>query len=85
MHECFPKHLRKGTPRNTVEVAGGRVASVSACAGLTNQLLSCWVDPRIAWKKHRHSNCKRPVGGGGGTPRALLLTGAKKVPSVVPD
>ena len=21
-----------------------------ACAGLTNQLLSCWVDPRIAWK-----------------------------------
>ena len=25
-------------------------ASVSACAGLTNQLLSCWVDPHIAWK-----------------------------------
>ena len=33
--------------------AGGRGASVSACAGLTNQLLSCWVDPCIAWKKHR--------------------------------
>ena len=32
--------------------AGGRGASVSACAGLTNQLLSCWVDPRIAWIKH---------------------------------
>ena len=30
--------------------AGGRGASASACAGLTNQLLSCWVDPRIAWK-----------------------------------
>ena len=33
-------------------LAGGRGASESACAGLTNQLLSCWVDPRIAWKKH---------------------------------
>ena len=32
--------------------AGGRGASVSACVGLTNQLLSYWVDPRIAWKKH---------------------------------
>ena len=32
--------------------AGGRGAGVSACAGLTNQLLSCWVDPRIAWIKH---------------------------------
>ena len=32
--------------------AGGRGASVSACAGLSNQLLSCWVDPRIAWEKH---------------------------------
>ena len=20
------------------------------CAGLTNQLLSCWIDPRITWK-----------------------------------
>ena len=28
---------------------GGRGARVSACAGLTNKLLSCWVDPRIAW------------------------------------
>ena len=28
----------------------GRGASVSACAGLTNQLLSCRVDPRIVWK-----------------------------------
>ena len=46
MHECFPKHSRIG------EAAGGRGASVSACAGLTNQLLRCWVDPRIAWKKH---------------------------------
>ena len=57
---------------------GGRGASVSACAGLTNQLLSCWVDPRIAWKKHWHSNCKQPVDGGGGTPRHVLLTCAKK-------
>ena len=32
--------------------ADGRGASVSACAGLTNQLLSCWVDPRVAWIKH---------------------------------
>ena len=58
--------------------AGGRGASVSACGGLTNPLLSCWVDPRIAWIKHWHRNCRRPVDGGGGTPRPLLLTGAKK-------
>ena len=43
---------------------------------LTNQLLSCWVDPRIAWKKHRHSNCRRLVGGG--TPHPVLLIAAKK-------
>ena len=36
--------------------AGGRGARVSACAGLTNQLLSCWVDPRIAWKNTDTSN-----------------------------
>ena len=30
--------------------AGDRGARVSACAGLTNELLSCWVDPRSAWK-----------------------------------
>ena len=37
-----------------VETIGGkcgRGASISACADLTNQLLSCWVNPRIAWKK----------------------------------
>ena len=27
-------------------------STVSACAGLANQFLSYWVDPRIAWKKH---------------------------------
>ena len=62
---------------NNNKPAGGRGASVSACAGLTNQLLRCWVGPRIAWKKHWHSNCRRPVDGGGGTPRPVLLTGAK--------
>ena len=31
--------------------AGGRGASVSACADLTNQLLSCWVDPRMCLEK----------------------------------
>ena len=31
-------------------IAFGRGARASACAGLTNQLLSCWVDPLIAWK-----------------------------------
>ena len=51
---------------------GGRGASVSACAGLTNQLLSCWVDPRIAWIKHWHSNCRRPVDGGEGIPHHSL-------------
>ena len=39
-------NIRYNTPRP----ADGRGASVSAYAGLTNQLLSCWVDPRIAWK-----------------------------------
>ena len=36
------------TPRS----AGGRGASVSTCADLTNQLQCCWVDPACAWKKH---------------------------------
>ena len=31
--------------------AGGRGASVSACADLTNQLQCCWVDPACAWIK----------------------------------
>ena len=65
--------------------ASGRDASVSACAGLTNQLQSCWVDPRIAWKKHGHSNCKRPGEGGVGIPRPVLLTGVKKFQSGVSD
>ena len=52
--------------------AGGRGASVSTCAGLTNQLLSCWVDPRIAWIKHWHSNYRWLLDGGGGTPRYVL-------------
>ena len=30
--------------------AGGRGASVSACADLTNQLQCCWVDPACGWK-----------------------------------
>ena len=63
--------------------ASGRGASLSACAGLTNQLLSCLVDPRIAWIKHWHRNCRRPVVGCGGTPRPVLLPGAKK--SHLPD
>ena len=54
--------------------AGDRGASVSACADLTNQLQCCWVDPACAWL---------PVDGGGGTPRPVLLTDAKK--SGVPD
>ena len=31
---------------------GGRGASASACADLTNQLQCCWVDPACAWKKY---------------------------------
>ena len=62
---------------------GGRGASVSACADLTNQLQCCRVDPACAWKKHWLSNCRLPVYGGGGTPCTVLLTGAKK--SGVPD
>ena len=40
----------------------------------------CWVDPACAWKKHWRSNCRLSVDGGGGTPRPVLLTGAKKSP-----
>ena len=35
-----------------VDPAGGRDASVSACADLTNQLQYCRVDPACAWIKH---------------------------------
>ena len=63
--------------------AGGRGAIVSACADLANQLQCCSVDPACAWKKHWHCNCRLPVDGGGGTPRPVLLTGAKM--SGVPD
>ena len=64
--------------------AGGRGSSASACAGLANQLISCWVYPCIAWIKHCYINCRRPVDWGGGTPRPVLLTGAKKVRSGEP-
>ena len=37
--------------RKKDKAGGNRGASVSACADLTNQLLSCWVDPRLAWIK----------------------------------
>ena len=39
-----------GCCNGVMEPAGGRGARVSARAFLTNQLLSCWVDPRIACK-----------------------------------
>ena len=72
------------TPVNLcIMPAGGQSASVSACADLTNQFQCCWVDPACAWKKHGHTNCRLPVDRGGGTPRPVLLTGAKK--SGVPD
>ena len=32
--------------------AGGRGANVSACADLSNQLLNCWVDPRMCLEKN---------------------------------
>ena len=32
--------------------AGGRGASVSSCADLTNHLQCSWVNPACAWKKH---------------------------------
>ena len=56
-----------------------RRASVSACEDLTNQLQCCWVDPACAWKNTDTAiACRRPVVGGAGTPRPVLLTGAKK-------
>ena len=64
--------------RQGIQPASGRGARVSACAGLINQLQSCRFDPRIACLvKHWHSNCRRLVDGGEGTPRHVLLTGAK--------
>ena len=57
----------------------GRGATVSACADLTNQLLSCWVDPRMYSEKNTDTAI---VGnrwtGFWATPRPVLLTGAKK-------
>ena len=45
----FTTDLRLWPPRP----AGGRGASVSACADLTNQLQCCWVDPAACgWLKH---------------------------------
>ena len=59
--------------------ASGRGARVSACAGLINQLQSFRFDPRIACLvKLGHSNWKRLVDRGGGTPHSVLLTGANK-------
>ena len=59
--------------------ASGRGARVSACAGLINQLQRCQLDSRIACLENSDSNyCRRLVEGGGGTPRPLLLTCAKK-------
>ena len=63
--------------------AGGWGARVSACAGLKNQLLSCWVEKKNCLAKHWHSNCRRQVDVGGGTPRPVLLTCAKKALSGV--
>ena len=59
--------------------AGGRGASVSACADLTNQLQCCWVDPACAWKKHWHSNCRLPVDGGGEDTTPCTVNWCKKV------
>ena len=74
---------------DTVMPAGGRGASVSACAGLTNQLLSCWVDPRIAWIKHSMHTDTAIVGdrwtGVGDTTPCTVNWCKKKVSSGVPD
>ena len=62
-------------------IAGGRGASVSACADLTNQLQCCWVDPACAWIKHWHSNCRLPVDGGGVDTTPCTVNWCKKVRS----
>ena len=59
----------------TFQPAGGRGASVSACAGLTNQLLS--------WSSHCLEKTLTAIVGDrwtgvDGIPRPVLLTGAKK-------
>ena len=56
----------------------GRSARVSACAGLTNQFLSCWVLSLLG-SKHWYSNCRLPVDGGEGTPRPCTVNWCKKV------
>ena len=67
------------TPERWMGSAGGRGASVTACADLTNQLQCCWVDPACAWKKHWHSNCRLPVNGGGGDTTPCTVDWCKKV------
>ena len=55
-----------------------------ACAGLTNQLLSCWVNPRIAWKNTDTAIVDgRWTGVEDTTP--CTVNWCKKVPSWVPD
>ena len=57
LNRVSPKWQKNQVPftipiENVELAAGGRGASVSACADLTNQLQCCWVDPACAWKKH---------------------------------
>ena len=63
--------------------AGGRGASVSACADLTNQLLSCGLVLHVLGKNTDTAIAGYRWTGVGRTPRPVLLTGAKK--SGVPD
>ena len=59
--------------------AGGQGAGVSACAGLTNQLQCCWVDPAYAWKKHWHSYRRQAVDWGGGDTTPCTVNWYKNV------
>ena len=65
--------------------AGGRGASVSACADLTNQLLSCSADPRICLDKNTETAIVDDRWTGWGDTTPCTVNWCKKVPSGVPD
>ena len=62
--------------------AGGGGASVAACAGLTNQLLSCCVDPCLGKNTDTAIVGDQWMGVGG---HHAMFNWYKKVPSAVPD
>ena len=64
---------------NVRETESHPLYSLSACAYLTNQFLSCWVNPRICLDINTDAAIVTDLWTGvGWTPRPVLFTGAKE-------